>query len=83
MRWMQWFPISCYLAIGFWQVATHYRELWTSDSAKRASLHLCFVANHQFDPLDPAARDLCFKNYSRQPQRSDGTMGPPPQRAGG
>lgn len=60
---MRWFPIICYLGIGAWQVAAHYREILPSDPAKREALHLCFMANARFDPLDASARAACFKEY--------------------
>ncbi len=70
---MKWFPIVCYLGIAGWQVAAHLDEILPSDPAKREALHLCFLANHRFDPLDAAARDACFKGHQLQPDRRNPT----------
>jgi hypothetical protein len=63
---MKWLPVCCYLGVAVWQVTAHYREIWPTDPAQREALRLCFLANPQFDRLDPATRAACLQ--SRQPQ---------------
>lgn len=37
-----------------------YDQLYPKDEAKRQALDLCFLANRQFNRLDPEERDACF-----------------------
>lgn len=61
---MRWLPVICYLAIGIWQFIAHYDEILPGDPGKRQAQQRCFMADHRFDPLDPAARDKCYKEFA-------------------
>jgi len=77
---MKWFPIICYLGIGAWQVTAHWEAIRPRDPAEREALHLCFMANHQFDPLEPAARERCFREVipASQNRVETARFAPPP-----
>ncbi len=42
-------------------VADLYEQLYPSDHAKRQALELCFLANRQFNRLDPDEREACYR----------------------
>jgi len=41
-------------------VRAFYQDIYPSDPAKRHALELCFLQDHQFNRLEPNARENCY-----------------------
>jgi len=41
-------------------VRAFYQDIYPSDPAKRQALELCFLQDHQFNRLEPSARENCY-----------------------
>ena len=42
-------------------VKAFYEGIYPSDPVKRQALDMCFMEDHQFNRLDAAARDACYR----------------------
>jgi len=54
------------------------QKIYPTDASRRQALDMCFMADHQFNRLDPAAREACYRRFAQNlpSGRSDGATPP-------